>query len=85
MQKEVREALRIRFKLAILEYGRGIGSVTKACREFKVPRSTFYEWKKVFEKEGKAGLAQYMPILLLIYYRTGYITSFPFESTCTVK
>ncbi|MFC2165028.1 helix-turn-helix domain-containing protein [Acidobacteriota bacterium] len=35
---------------------------TKACREFKVPRSTFYEWKKAFDKEGKAGLARKKPI-----------------------
>ena len=48
MQKDVKEALRIRFKLAVLEYAREIRSATKACREFEVPRSTFYEWKKVF-------------------------------------
>jgi len=35
MQKEVKEALRIRFKLAVLEYAREIGSATKACREHK--------------------------------------------------
>jgi transposase InsO family protein len=62
MQKEVREILRIRFKWAVLEYARGIGSVTKACREFEVPRSTFYEWKKAYDKEGKAGLARKKPI-----------------------
>jgi len=62
MQKEVREILRIRFKFAVLDYAQGIGSVTKACREFEVPRSTFYEWKKAFDKEGKAGLARKKPI-----------------------
>ena len=50
MQKEVREILRIRFKFAVLDYAQGIGSVTKACCEFEVPRSTFYEWKKAFDK-----------------------------------
>ena len=53
MQKEVREILRIRFKLVVLEFAREIGSATKACREFEVPRSTFYDWKKAFDKEGK--------------------------------
>ena len=64
MQKEVREILRIRFKFAVLDYAQGIGSVTKACREFEVPRSTFYEWKKAFDKEGKAGLARKKPVAL---------------------
>ena len=30
-----------------------MGSVTKACQEFKIPRSTFYEWNKAYNKEGK--------------------------------
>jgi len=64
MQKEVKEALRIRFKLAVLEYAQGIGSVTKPCHEFEVPRSTFYEWKNAFDKEGRAGLARKKPIAL---------------------
>ena len=62
MTKEGREALRIHFKWTVLEYARGIGNVTKACRAFEVPRSTFYEWKKAFDKEGKAGLARKKPI-----------------------
>ena len=62
MQKEVKEALRIRFKLAVLEYAREIGSATKACRELEVPRSTFYDWKKAFDKEGKAGLVRKKPV-----------------------
>ena len=62
MQKEVKEVLKIRFKFIVLEFAREIGSVTKACREFEVPRSTFYEWKKAFDKEGKAGLARKKPI-----------------------
>ena len=62
MQKEVKEAFRVRFKLAILEYAQGVGNVTMACREFEVPRSTFYGWKKAFDKEGKAGLVRKKPI-----------------------
>jgi len=53
MQKEVREILKIRFKLVVLDYAHGTGSVTKACRDFEVPRSIFYDWKKAFDKEGK--------------------------------
>ena len=62
MQKEVKEALRIRFKLAVLEYARELGSATKVCRELEVPRSTFYDWKKAFDKEGKAGLVRKKPV-----------------------
>jgi transposase InsO family protein len=36
--------------------------VAKAYREFGVPKSTFYDWKKVYDKEGKAGLARKKPI-----------------------
>jgi len=62
MQKEVRDVLRIRSILAVLDFAKGIGSVTKACQIFEVPRSTFYDWKKAFDKEGKAGLARKKPI-----------------------
>ncbi len=62
MQKEVREAFRVHFKWTVLEYARKIGSVKKTCRELEVPRSTFYEWKKAYDKEGKAGLARKKPI-----------------------
>jgi len=64
MQKEIRDVLRSRFKLAVLEFARGIGSVTKACQEFKVPRSTFYEWNKAYNKEGKEGLARKKPVAI---------------------
>jgi len=64
MQKEVNEILKIRFKWIVLEFAREMGSVTKACREFDVPRSTFYEWKKAYDKEGKAGLARKKPIAI---------------------
>jgi len=43
MQKEVREAFRVHFKWTVIEYA-------KACREFEVPRSTFYNWKRAFDK-----------------------------------
>jgi len=47
---------------AILEYSKVCRSVAEACREFEVPRSTFYGWKKAFDKEGKEGLARKEPI-----------------------
>jgi transposase InsO family protein len=64
MKKEVREAFRIHFKWTVLEYATVCRTVIQACREFNVPRSTFYEWKKAYEKGGKAGLARKKPVVL---------------------
>ena len=36
----------------------------KACREFEIPRSSFYKWKKALDVGGKAGLARKKPIAL---------------------
>jgi transposase InsO family protein len=62
MIKAVKEALIVRRKMVILEYARLFGNVTKACRVFEVPRSSFYEWKKAFDAEGEAGLIRKKPI-----------------------
>ena len=56
MQKEVREELRIRRFGVILEYARRSGNIAKVCRELEVQRSSFYVWKKTFEKGCIAGL-----------------------------
>jgi transposase InsO family protein len=62
VQKLVRDELRFRKKLMVLEYARGIGNNVQACRDFNIPDSSFYEWKKVYEKEGKAGLRRKRPV-----------------------
>jgi len=62
MKKEVKEALRIRFKMVVLEYAKLSGNAAKACREFEVNRSTFYKWKKAFDQEGRTGLIRKKPI-----------------------
>jgi len=62
MIKEVKEELAVRRKLMVLNYARETGKVIKTCREFEVPRSSFYQWKKVYDSEGKAGLCRKKPI-----------------------
>ena len=62
MNSEVRDALAVRRKAAILQYAQGIGNVKEACRDFNVPRSSFYRWKKAYAKEGKVGLTRKKPI-----------------------
>jgi transposase len=61
MPPEAREALSIRLKLTVLEYAKYFG-VTEACREFNIPRSSFYRWKQAYEHEGRSGLYRKKPV-----------------------
>ena len=61
MHKEAQEALRVRLKLVVIELASHLG-VTKACREFEVPRSSYYRWKQKYEKAGPSGLYRERPI-----------------------
>lgn len=56
------EAMRVFRKRMILEYAKGIGNAAEACREFGVPKSTFYEWKKAYDEGGVEGLVRKKPI-----------------------
>ncbi len=62
MNKEAREHLAAHRKWVILEYAKAIGNNLEACREFGVPKSSFYEWKKSYAEGGKAGLLRKKPI-----------------------
>ena len=44
------------FKKVVLEYAELCGRDSKSYRSFDVPKSTFYEWRKVFRQHGAAGL-----------------------------
>ncbi len=63
MHKETREESRVRLKLIVLEHANHFG-VTEACREFNVPRSTFYRWKQKYDKEGRSGLYRKKPVAI---------------------
>ena len=56
MSDETQELVRMHRKRIILEYAIGTGNILKACQEFNVNRSTFYNWKKAYDKEGFEGL-----------------------------
>ena len=62
MNKEVEEYLRVQRKLFVLEYARVFGSNLEAYTACGVPRSTFYDWKKAYNNEGKEGLKWKKPI-----------------------
>ena len=61
MHKEAEEELKVRLKLMVLDLASNL-NVTKACKEFNVPRSTFYEWKKSYDQEGVSGLYRKKPV-----------------------
>ena len=61
MHPEATKEIKARFKLVVLDYAKHVG-VTKACREFEVPRSSFYTWKKRYDEEGPSGLSPKKPI-----------------------
>jgi transposase InsO family protein len=48
--------------MGVLQVAQCYGNASKACREFEVPRSTFYAWKKAFDAEGRTGLVRKKPI-----------------------
>ena len=61
MHKEAIEELDVRFKLLVLDLAED-SSVTRICREYNVPRSSFYRWKKRYDQEGPSGLYRKKPI-----------------------
>ena len=64
MIQEVKDELMLRKKLFILEFASATGDVTKTCREFIIPRSSFYDWKNKFDEGGRVGLIRKKPIPL---------------------
>jgi transposase InsO family protein len=62
MSDEAQQLVRMHRKRIILEYAIGTGNILKACQEFNVNRSTFYNWKKAYDKEGFEGLRRKKPI-----------------------
>jgi transposase len=54
----------IRYKKVVLEYAELCGSDAKSYREFEVSKSTFYQWRQAYKKEGEAGLAKSGSIII---------------------
>src|SRR5688572_9336209 len=61
MHPEARAELRLRFKLAVLEYANHFG-VAETCQEFNVARSSFYRWRQRYDEAGKSGLERKKPV-----------------------
>jgi transposase InsO family protein len=51
-----------RQRLSVLQLAQELGSVSKACRQAGMDRTSFYEWKRRFQTHGLAGLKDLPPI-----------------------
>jgi transposase len=54
--KEIVDYLKLRKKLWVLQYAKDIGSNKKAYEFYEVKKTTFYKWKKAYDKYGEKGL-----------------------------
>ena len=52
----------VREKQVVLQIAEVLGNNTKSHRDFHVPRSTFYEWKRALRERGQDGLIPKKPI-----------------------
>lgn len=50
------------FKKLILDLAEALGNSSKICREWSVPKSTFYGWKRAYHKHGIEGLRNKKPV-----------------------
>jgi transposase InsO family protein len=49
-------------RLSVLELAQQLGSVSKACRQAGMDRTSFYEWKRRFQTHGLEGLKDLPPV-----------------------
>ncbi len=52
-----------RRRLSVLELAQELGSVSKACKQAGMDRTSFYEWKRRFQTHGLNGLKDLPPIV----------------------
>lgn len=62
MEKIIKDYLKFRKKKVILEIASETRNITKFLREYDIPKSTYYKWKKAYETHGDDGLKRKKPI-----------------------
>ena len=61
IEKRAQELINLRRKLFVIEWIEKFpGNVRKELKEFGIPKSTYYDWKKRYRLEGKKGLERKM-------------------------
>lgn len=48
-------------KLRVLNHAKESGNVSQTCRYFGISRETFYQWKKVYQRDGERALINSKP------------------------
>ncbi len=63
IEKKARELIQVKNRLLIIKHiSKSRHSVKFECKEYGIPRSSYYEWKKRYELEGEKGLKRKKPI-----------------------
>lgn len=58
LRKENRD---IKRKLAVFDYAKKIGNITKACRHYGISKTSYFNWLKRYQKDGEKGLVNNKP------------------------
>ena len=59
---QILNQLSLQKKLAVLKYVNEWKSVNKTLKLFKIPKSTYYKWKKAYDENGENGLLRKHPV-----------------------
>ena len=59
---EIKAYLSHQKKILVLQYVKDFKSVNKVLKDFNIPKSTYYKWKKAFDKDGAGGLLRQHPV-----------------------
>ncbi|MFC2087795.1 helix-turn-helix domain-containing protein, partial [Bacteroidota bacterium] len=63
VERRVKEILRLNKIIFLIEFiGESKRTASEILKEYNVSRSTYYEWKKKYDREGKKGLEKKKPI-----------------------
>jgi len=63
IEKKAKELINLRRKLFVIEWIEKFpGNVRKELREFDIPKSTYYDWRRRYRLEGKEGLERKRPV-----------------------
>ncbi len=63
INKRAKEIIKFKRQLFVLQFIReSKKTVNQECKEFGIPRSTYYEWKKKYDLEGEEGLKRKKPV-----------------------
>ena len=64
IEKKAKELILVRRKLFVIEWIEKFpGNVRQELKEFDIPKSTYYDWRRRYRLEGKEGLERKRPVV----------------------